>query len=47
MIYAGTKGAAAAENAGDAAYARGGRWGQVRNTEQGALVNEVGTYVKS
>jgi len=45
----GTKGAAAAESAGDAAYARGGRgiYSNVRNAEQGAMAGEVGTYVKT
>jgi hypothetical protein len=47
MIFAGTKGAAAAESAGDAAYARSGRYGAVRNAEQSALSNEVGSYAKA
>lgn len=49
MVFAGTKGSAAAESAGDAAYARGGRglYGNVRNAEQSALGNEVGSYVKA
>lgn len=49
MTFAGTKGANAAESAGDAAYARGGRgiYSAVRNAEQSTMANEVGTYVKS
>lgn len=49
MVFAGTKGANAAESAGDAAYARGGRglYSNVRNAEQSAMANEVGSYAKA
>ncbi|MBO7717026.1 MAG: hypothetical protein J6S85_25900 [Methanobrevibacter sp.] len=47
MTFAGTKGANAAESAGDAAYLRYGGRGAVREAEKSAMANEVGTYVKS
>lgn len=48
-VALGTSGAGAAESAGDAAYARGGRgtYSAVRSAEKSALAGEVGSYVAS